>query len=89
MDGNVRLQDGTDKSNGRVEICQNGTWGSVCNNTWDHTDASVLCTQLGYGNEGTTYTANSELRNLKVTYSLPLRCGSHWCFWPWRICVSE
>ena len=48
----MRLQDGTDMSNGRVEMCQNGTWGSVCNNTWDNTDASVLCTQLGYGNEG-------------------------------------
>ena len=65
----MRLQDGTDDSNGRVEMCQNGTWGSVCNNTWDNTDARVLCAQLGYGNEGTMYTANSEQRNLKVTFS--------------------
>ena len=48
----MRLQDGTDSSNGRVEICQNGIWGSVCSTGWDHTDASVVCRQLGYGTEG-------------------------------------
>ena len=52
MNGEVRLQDGTHISNGRVEICQNGVWGSVCNNLWDHTDAGVVCTQLGYDSEG-------------------------------------
>ena len=49
----MRLQDGTDVSNGRVEICQDGIWGSVCNISWDYTEAGVLCTQLGYGTEGT------------------------------------
>ena len=52
MNGEVRLQDGTDVSNGRVEICQNGIWGSVCNSGWDYADASVVCRQLGYGTEG-------------------------------------
>ena len=48
----MRLQDGTDPSNGRVEVCQNGIWGSVCNSEWDHNDASVVCRQLGYDSEG-------------------------------------
>ena len=48
----MRVQDGTDISNGRVEICLSGIWGSVCDITWEHTDASVVCTQLGYGVEG-------------------------------------
>ena len=48
----MRLQDGTDISNGRVEICQNGTWGSVCMDGWDSIDASVVCRQLGHGTEG-------------------------------------
>jgi hypothetical protein len=52
VDGEVRLQDGTDISNGRVEICLNGVWGSVCNNSWDLKDASVVCTQLEYDSEG-------------------------------------
>ena len=52
------LQDGTDVSNGRVEICQNGIWASVCNISWGYTEAGVLCTQLGYGTEGTMYITN-------------------------------
>ena len=52
VEGEVRLQDGTDPSNGRVEVCQNGIWGSVCTNQWDHNDARVVCKQLGYDPEG-------------------------------------
>ena len=50
-DGEVRLQDGTDLSNGRVEVCQNGIWRSVCSSQWDQNDASVVCRQLGYESE--------------------------------------
>ena len=53
VDGEVRLQDGTQPSNGRVEVCQNGIWGSVCSDKWDDRDASVVCRQLGYDAQGT------------------------------------
>ena len=55
MDGEIRLQDGTLPSNGRVEVCQNGIWGSVCNDMWDDTDASVVCRQLGYDPQGSMH----------------------------------
>ena len=51
-DGEVRLQNGTAPSNGRVEVCQNGIWGSVCSSQWDDTDASVVCRELGYDPQG-------------------------------------
>jgi len=37
---------------GRVDICVNGTKGTVCNAQWDHKDASVVCGQLGYSPYG-------------------------------------
>lgn len=33
---------------GAVELFVNDEWGKVCSDTWDITDASVLCRQLGY-----------------------------------------
>ena len=44
----IRLVDGNRASQGRVEVFQGGVWGSVCDNSWDDRDATVVCHQLGY-----------------------------------------
>jgi deleted-in-malignant-brain-tumors protein 1 len=43
----IRLRGGTTITEGRVEICYNNTWGTVCHDFWDSTDARVVCAQLG------------------------------------------
>uniref|UniRef100_A0A8C7B0H0 Neurotrypsin n=1 Tax=Neovison vison TaxID=452646 RepID=A0A8C7B0H0_NEOVI len=44
----IRLMDGENKKEGRVELFINGQWGTICDDGWTDKDATVICRQLGY-----------------------------------------
>ena len=44
----VKLTNGTRESEGTVEIYLDGIWGTICDISWQHSHANIVCQQLGY-----------------------------------------
>ena len=47
-DGDIRLVGGSTKYEGRVEVCINRVWGTICGTYWSTRDSNIVCKQLGH-----------------------------------------
>ena len=67
--GSIRLAGGSSSMNGRVEVCLNGHWGTVCDDEWTTIEANVACQQLGYSGSGRQFSpfASFSLQMLLTT----------------------
>ena len=53
-DGSVILVNGETETEGRVEVCFGGIWGTICSDNWSKKDADVVCGQLHLLSSGMT-----------------------------------
>ena len=48
----MRLVNGYSASDGRLEICVNKKWGTVCDEKFGSEEANTICGALGYKSSG-------------------------------------
>ena len=46
-DGDIQLVGGSNKYEGRIEICVNQAWGTVCSYSHNNNVGKVVCGQIG------------------------------------------
>ena len=75
-DGDLRLAGGLTDYQGRVEICINRLWGSICysssgyrySNYWDINDGRVVCRNLGHQELGIIFIVHNLDNNYYNAY---------------------
>ena len=62
VSGDLRLAgSGSSSTQGRVELCHNNQWGTICHDSWGSSEAKVACRQLKYSSYGMILTAEIAL----------------------------
>lgn len=56
----MRLVDGCDMTEGRVEVCLHGQWGTVCDDRWTNINSEVVCRQLGLPTSGKCFSPSAK-----------------------------
>uniref|UniRef100_F1N7K7 Macrophage receptor with collagenous structure n=1 Tax=Bos taurus TaxID=9913 RepID=F1N7K7_BOVIN len=67
------------RNRGRAEVFYNGAWGTICDDSWDGSDATVFCRMLGYSSGSPVYNVGAGSGNIWLD---DVACsGSEWTLW--------
>ncbi|XP_069433903.1 macrophage receptor MARCO isoform X2 [Ovis canadensis] len=67
------------RNRGRAEVFYNGAWGTICDDNWDNSDATVFCRMLGYSSGSALYNVGAGSGNIWLD---DVACsGSEWTLW--------
>lgn len=73
--GDMRLVGGAGRGQGRVEVCYNGSYGTICDDDWDALDAVVVCSFLGFRGNVTAYSSAFFGEGIGPTLLSGLKCS--------------
>ena len=68
--GEVRLVGGSGPHEGRVEVCVNEAWGTICSGGWNNADSNVVCKQTGNVPLGLLHIRKSKMIMYIIIYVL-------------------
>jgi len=51
----MRLSGGESANAGRLELCYDNHWGTVCDDNFNSDNARVVCRSLGYQEQGSSH----------------------------------
>ena len=71
----LRLAGSSNGYEGRVELCRNNVWGTICDDGWETLDASVACRQLGFSPTGISYV--QDVNFIVLISGVPLSVNNH------------
>ena len=75
-DGDIRLVNGESEMEGRVEICRDYRWGTVCGKQWTENHSAVICRYLGFSD-----IIGSRLKAFPIVYACnKVACLLHFRF---------